>query len=60
MTMLGWIFWGIIALVLLIAIILNLKFKMKSPAQDKSVPQIQAEERARSHFDKLPPVGFGG
>ncbi|WP_026571789.1 MULTISPECIES: hypothetical protein [Sediminibacillus] len=61
MTMFGWIFWGAIALIAVAAIILKFKFNMKSPDSTKSAAQMQAEERARSHFDKLPPGGgFGG
>ncbi|SDJ81746.1 hypothetical protein [Sediminibacillus albus] len=58
MTMFGWIFWGLIALIILFAVFLQLKFKrMKTPGATKSAGQMEAEERVRNHPNNFPPGG---
>ncbi|WP_404452757.1 hypothetical protein LG329_01220 [Virgibacillus necropolis] len=54
MTILGWIFWGVILFLILLAVVLR-RFGVKRP-DEKSETQLRAEEHARSlsnlnHFD---------
>ncbi|WP_179107216.1 hypothetical protein [Sediminibacillus massiliensis] len=55
MTLLGWLFWGFIATLFIVALL----FKRRSHNDSKSPNQIKAEEEARNHPNHHT-GGFGG